>query len=313
MRAALIISALFHFAIVAAAIVSLPQADPFSTPAVVALPVELVTISEETDLTLGSPDATEVVEEAAPETVEADGPPEEMPGATDREGDTIATDENAVESPTESLAPEPAGTPETVEPEPEADDTAQTEVAAVPEETPQEVTPEAAEEPAPQPETVVPNRKPTPPRRTQTARVERPDERTFDADRISSLISRTDPTGAGTAPGQASLGAEIGRTAAALTLSEKDALRAQMQRCWNPPVGIAGAEELKIAVRISLSPAGEVMEIVSLGAEGLGAIYDVAADAARRAVLQCQPYRLPPQKYDVWKDVQVTFDPRDLF
>ncbi|MEM8855163.1 MAG: hypothetical protein AAGD34_15770, partial [Pseudomonadota bacterium] len=128
MRAALIISALFHFAIVAAAIVSLPQADPFSTPAVVALPVELVTISEETDLTLGNPDATEVVEEAAPETVEADGPPEEMPGATDREGDTIATDENAVESAAESLAPEPSGTPETVEPE--ADDTAQTEVAS---------------------------------------------------------------------------------------------------------------------------------------------------------------------------------------
>jgi colicin import membrane protein len=39
----------------------------------------------------------------------------------------------------------------------------------------------------------------------------------------------------------------------------------------------------------------------------------VAAESARRAILRCQPYRLPIAKYDVWKDVEVNFDPRDMF
>jgi colicin import membrane protein len=33
-----------------------------------------------------------------------------------------------------------------------------------------------------------------------------------------------------------------------------------------------------------------------------------------RAVRRCAPYSfMPITKYDVWKDVEVTFDPRDMF
>ena len=66
-------------------------------------------------------------------------------------------------------------------------------------------------------------------------------------------------------------------------------------------------------MQIRLTPDGGVESITEIGAVGVGPLYDVAADAARRAVIQCQPYKLPPQKYEVWKDVQVTFDPRELF
>jgi hypothetical protein len=161
---------------------------------------------------------------------------------------------------------------------------------------------------------VVPRARPAPPpRRTQTVRVERQATDAFDADRVSQLINRTDPTGGGDGAAEGSLGAETGRAAAALTLSEKDALRAQMQRCWRPPVGLQDGRELVITVEVRFRPDGTVDTIEQVGAQGVGRIYDVAADAARRAVLSCQPYSLPPQKYDAWKHVQVNFDPRELF
>lgn len=339
MRSALIVSAVLHIAILAAAIVQFGRTESFSTAAVAALPVELVTIDEETDLTIGEVEAEKVVEEAAPETVEAEEPPapEEAPGATDKPADTIATEDNARPDGAESSAPEPEAAPEPspvesdaaeaeappppppaetpqAEPEPESAP-AETEVAAI---DPQEASPPAAVEPEPEkpkptPETVVPGRKPPPPKRTERARVERQTEDAFNADRLSQLINRTDPTGGGSGSAEASVGTDSGRAAAALTLSEMDALRAQMQRCWNPPIGLAAGDELVVIVQIRLAPDGSVVNIDQVGAQNVGRLYDVAADAARRAVLQCQPYRLPTSKYDAWKDVQVRFDPRDLF
>lgn len=339
MRTAFIVSAVLHLSILAAAIIQFGSTKGFSTPAVAALPVELVTIDEETDLTVGEVDAEEVVEEAAPKTVEADAPPEpdEAPGATGQADETIATSEDARANAPESSAPAPEAEPtqsetEVAEPEPETappppppaeaepetppDQPAQTEVAAI---DPQEATPPAAEPeptpPAPQPETVVPSRKPPPPpRRTQRPQQQQQQaqEDSFNADRLSQLINRTDPTGGGSGSSQSSLGTADGRSAATLTLSEMDALRAQMQRCWTPPIGLAAAETLVVTVQIRLSIDGNVENIQRIGG-GIGPLYDVAADAAQRAVLQCQPYRLPSAKYDAWKDVQVNFDPRDLF
>jgi hypothetical protein len=40
----------------------------------------------------------------------------------------------------------------------------------------------------------------------------------------------------------------------------------------------------------------------------------VAAESAMSAVKKCAPYSfMPVAKYEAWKDVEVTFDPRDMF
>ncbi|MEM9221628.1 MAG: cell envelope biogenesis protein TolA [Pseudomonadota bacterium] len=319
MRTAFIVSAVLHLSILSAVLVSLPDADPFAPSAVVALPVELVTIEEETDLTIGNPTETEVLEEAAPETVEVETPPEPeaTPGATDTPSEEIATSETAREAAPESTSPEPAAEPEPVAETPQETDPApepveETEVAALdPQETPPQPSEDAAE-PVKVPETVVPRSRPTPPPRRERARQEQASNDAFDADRLSALINRTDGAGGGAGSAQASLGAATGRASAALTLSEMDALRSQMQRCWNPPIGLAGGETIVVAVQIRLAPDGSVETVNDVGG-GAGSLYVIAADAARRAVIQCQPYRLPPTKYDSWKDVLVNFDPRELF
>ena len=38
-----------------------------------------------------------------------------------------------------------------------------------------------------------------------------------------------------------------------------------------------------------------------------------AADSAVRAVYQCQPYELPAEKYAVWRDMILNFDPRQMY
>ncbi|WP_420394078.1 hypothetical protein [Acuticoccus sp.] len=319
MRAAFIVSGLVHLVLLAFAVVSLPSSEGYATPPVAALPIEILTIEEATEITEGRPEETEVALAPAPETVEVPEPPpvaEAQPGASDAPAETIATEEEAIDSPDQSTAPEPSGEPEVAEPEPEPEEAAEAEAAPVePEPTPQpiEAPQDLAEEAAPVPETVVPRARPTPPRRTRTARIEEPREEEFDADTISALLNRTAPTGGGTGAAQASAGAEGGRLDAPQTAAWKDAVMDALRRCWIRPAAIDQREELAIVVEMTLAQDGSLARINDVRARGIGPIFDIAADAARRAVLKCTPFEfLPPSAYEDWKELQVTFDPREL-
>jgi hypothetical protein len=43
-----------------------------------------------------------------------------------------------------------------------------------------------------------------------------------------------------------------------------------------------------------------------------GRYAQAAPESAVRAVRRCAPYNLPPEKYEAWKQVKVTFDPTDM-
>ena len=144
---------------------------------------------------------------------------------------------------------------------------------------------------------------------------ERPQPK-FDANRIAALLDKRDPQRSATtgailseAP---SLGTSTG-TAARLSQTEIDALRAQIQACWSPPAGATDGREIIVQVRIMLRPDGSLSAEPSLINSGNNPFFQVAAESAMRAVRRCQPYHLPIAKYEVWKDVEVTFDPRDMY
>jgi len=43
-------------------------------------------------------------------------------------------------------------------------------------------------------------------------------------------------------------------------------------------------------------------------------LFQIAAEAATRGIRKCAPYSfMPPAKYEAWKDVEVNFDPREMF
>jgi colicin import membrane protein len=139
----------------------------------------------------------------------------------------------------------------------------------------------------------------------------------FDADRIAALLDKREPmrtlaTGEdlNTAPG---LGTPSG-LAARLSQSELDALRARLMALWNPPVGIKNPEDYVIRIRIRLGRDGKLTAPPQVMSSGHGQLFNSARDSAVRAVFRGQPFdMLKPEHYSVWKDIEVTFDPRDMF
>ena len=139
----------------------------------------------------------------------------------------------------------------------------------------------------------------------------------FDQSKIAALIDKREPsrqavTGA-TLNASAALGAPHG-TAATLSQSELDALRARLTKLWNLQAGTEHPEELVVDVRIRLTPDRRLAAPPEVVSRGSSPRYQAAADAALRAVLQGQPYdMLQTATYDQWKDMIVTFDPREMF
>ncbi len=100
-----------------------------------------------------------------------------------------------------------------------------------------------------------------------------------------------------------------------LTTSEIDLVKQQIQRCWSPSAAAKEAHDLIVDITAEVSPDGRVLtaQITSTGRMG-DPFYRAAAQSALRAVLnpQCGPLKLPPEKYEQWKTLNLTFDPRNL-
>ncbi len=85
-----------------------------------------------------------------------------------------------------------------------------------------------------------------------------------------------------------------------------------MRRCWTPPPGALSVPGLTVRVLVTLNQDGSVSntQIQSALTDDL---MRSTAFAAQRAVERCGPYTmLPVEKYESWRQVDVTFDPRDL-
>lgn len=102
-----------------------------------------------------------------------------------------------------------------------------------------------------------------------------------------------------------------------LSLSEKDAIRNQIAKCWNVPAGAKDAQDLVVTLRLQLEQTGVVtsVELASSNQSRYNSdtFFRAAADSAIRAVRQCSPLQnLDPQKYGTWKDMELTFNPKDM-
>lgn len=141
-----------------------------------------------------------------------------------------------------------------------------------------------------------------------------PQNSQFSSAAISDILNKTN-TGSSASKAQqtASLGSPSGRlNVTRMTQSETDALVGQIKRCWNPPIGSAEAG-IGVTLRFSLNQDGSLNgqpEIVQTPSHPLGT---ALAASARRALLQCGPYKMPPEKYAAWRSVEATFNPKDVF
>ena len=101
-----------------------------------------------------------------------------------------------------------------------------------------------------------------------------------------------------------------------LTLSEEDALKAQIFGCWSIPLGLPYNENLLVRIKLQLKPDGsiirtEILDHARMNKPGQG-FYKVLAESALRAIKLCQPLRVPSDGYERWKELQLNFDAREM-
>ena len=140
----------------------------------------------------------------------------------------------------------------------------------------------------------------------------------FDPNSIAALIdkSKQDTTDVKTPKNLVSQDQEKNIENSNLSLSEEDALKAQIFGCWSIPLGLPYDENLLVRIKLKLKPDGsvidsEILDHARMNKPGQG-FYKVLAESALRAIKLCQPLRVQSTGYERWKDLQLNFDAREM-
>ncbi len=316
------LSATLHLAMFALILLGLPSLFRHPPPQETAIAVALVTIAPETRAT--HPNPFQPKPEAKPEPpVAAPAPkPEPKPEPPPP----------AVPPPSAASAPALPAPPEPAKPE----------VKAPPPPPLPPPKPVEAQAPLPPPRPPEPKPKPEPQQASHAPRPGKADPAAFDKliknleekhqgpaafDALLKNLTRqqvaqaeeapqTPRRMAATAPPSSQPKAPLGSQ---LTASELDALREavrqQLMPCWNVPAGARDAKDLLVEIRAAVNLDGTVRQATIVDQSRLGdPLFRAAAESARRTFFNpaCTPLRLPADKYEVWKDLVVGFNPKDI-
>ena len=143
-------------------------------------------------------------------------------------------------------------------------------------------------------------------------------EELFDPNNIAALIDKSKEDVGETTDKPNKISQDQDRTVdnVGLSLSEEDALKAQIFGCWSIPLGLPYNENLLVRIKLKLKPDGsviksEILDHARMNKPGQG-FYKVLAESALRAIQLCQPLRVPTTGYERWKNLQLNFDAREM-
>jgi hypothetical protein len=140
----------------------------------------------------------------------------------------------------------------------------------------------------------------------------KPKERSFDQTKIAALLDKRDPSH------QAVTGDTLNSSAALGTSKGKAAdnsatwgrmFKDQVDRCWKPPYGGIESQNPLVAFDIKLRRDGTLETPPVPESTPTTPYLRVYQESALRAIIECQPYRLPPDLYDEWKYFTPEFAP----
>jgi len=102
----------------------------------------------------------------------------------------------------------------------------------------------------------------------------------------------------------------------AVSIQEQAALAQTIRSCihssWHKSKSVPDAPPgMVIKIRLRLNPDGRLSEmpIVMNGSDD--PVFKSISDKAVKATQACEPFKLPREKYEMWKDVVLHFDPRE--
>ncbi len=307
MRRSLIISGTAHAVLMLWGLVAF-AARPIEAPSAESLPVEFVSATEFSQMTAGVKNAPKPIENAKP-LADKVGDPKPV-----KELVTTVADKPEIKTQTAAAAAEPkpetksqpkaAEKPKDSKPPPD-----QVAVALKKDEVKKPPKPEKKPAPEFKPDQIA--------EQLKRDEAKKPPSK-FDADQVAALLDHREPqrqlATAETLNGAASLGTSTGH-AAQLSQSELEALRAKLISLWNPPPAVSNnPDQYIVTVRIRLSRDHRLVGQPEVLNSGEGPLFEATRDSAVRAVIQGQPYdMLSPSTYDVWKDITMNYNPRDVF
>ena len=325
MRRSLVISGTAHAVLLVwglIAFVARPNEAPLADP----LPVEFVSATEFSQLTAGVNNAPEPIDNATPlvDKVGEPKPAEELgPKVVEKPEikiDSALTPEPEPETksqpkiaeksqpkPEPKAEPKPAAKPDKPEDKPKPDQIADeskkdaAKKTPKPEKKPREFKPDQVAEEL----------------KKDEAKKQRPSPK-IDADQVATLLDHREPqrqvATAESLNSIASLGTPVGQ-AAHLSESELYALRAKLISLWNPPEAVsAHPDKYVVSIRIRLARNHRLVGQPMVLTSGHGPLFEATRDSAVRALFQAQPYSmLSLTTYDQWKEIDIDFDPREVF
>lgn len=165
------------------------------------------------------------------------------------------------------------------------------------------------QEPEPTPDVAPPKFDITPDAKPKPEK--KPEAEKFDINDIEKLLAKKKPANAKVAQRTVQgMGAGTAMTVDLITM-----LQSEINRCWTRPEYGPHPERLIVRYELFLNRDGSVAQAPRLTPDSAAAVAGdaymrAAADAGRRAIYQCAPYRLPAEKYNLWRDIVFTFDPR---
>jgi outer membrane biosynthesis protein TonB len=296
MKTGLTISAIVHAALLVWGLVSF-AARPLEAKSPEGLPVDIISDKQFSEMTKGVKTGAKDVKPAPLVEKIGDPKPVEDPSAKVNEKREVKAAKVDAEPP--PPAPEPKPEPKEAKKEPPKPDTFKPDVIA--ETLKKEEAKKKAEDKA----------------KAKQAQQQTKPVTNFDPTKIAALLDKREPqrqasTGE-TLNSAPSLG-YVNGAAAQLSQSEIDALRRRLAECWNVPAGATNAGQLKVVLRVLLKRDGSVSAAPQLVAGTASNFGPAMAESAKRAILTCQPFTmLKAEHYDQWKDMEITFDPREMF
>ncbi len=100
-------------------------------------------------------------------------------------------------------------------------------------------------------------------------------------------------------------------------MSLRDAIQAQLYKCWNVPAGAKDADKLIIPLQVDYDSTGMPTRVMlnasAQNQYNTDGFFRAAADSAIRAVRACAPLQgMPPETYSIWQYVDINFNPKDM-
>lgn len=160
-----------------------------------------------------------------------------------------------------------------------------------------------------------PKEKPKPVQKSATPAPQQPQiqERHFDQSKIAALLDKRDPTrnaatGA-TLNSNAALG--LAKGASADNSATWGALfKSQVERCWKKPYGGIEAQMTEAIFSIKLKRDGSLEAQPAAISNPTSPYFRVYQESALRAIIECQPYKLPAAYFEEWKFFEPVFTER---